>query len=250
MKYYILASGSKGNSTVVVSHGRAILIDMGLSLSEFRKRLAKTPISEEEIEAVFYTHSHGDHLRPLKFFDDSKIFATQGTINRDTINHLDFYATYQVAGFSIMVLPTSHDARDSAGFVVDDGEKRLVYMTDTGYISEHNQTLMKDANFYILESNHNVRMLLKTNRPYDLIQRILGDEGHLSNEDSAMYASELLGLHTEEIVLAHLSEEANTPDEALGAYEKILRRQRIDVTNLRIQAASQWDVTVGGDDEN
>lgn len=91
-----------------------------------------------------------------------------------------------------MVLPTSHDARDSAGFVVDDGEKRLVYMTDTGYISEHNQTLMKDANFYILESNHNVRMLLKTNRPYDLIQRILGDEGHLSNEDSAMYASELL----------------------------------------------------------
>lgn len=250
MKYYILASGSKGNSTVLFSHGHAILIDMGLTLSEFRKRLADTPIKEEQIEAIFYTHRHSDHLRPLKTFPAQILYATAETLADPGVNELLPYASYQVEGFKITVLPTSHDARGSVGFVFDDGQRRLVYMTDTGYISERNMEYMRNADFYILESNHNIRMLLKTNRPYDLIQRILGDEGHLSNEDSAMYAAEMVGPKTKEIILAHLSEEANTPDTALAAYAKIFHKQHIDDGKIKLIPAAQWQVTCGGDDEN
>ena len=90
-----------------------------------------------------------------------------------------------------MVLPTSHDAKDSVGFIFDDGEESLAFMTDTGYISDKNISLMKNKTYYIIEANHNERMLLKTNRPYVLIQRILSDTGHLSNEASAHYVAEM-----------------------------------------------------------
>jgi phosphoribosyl 1,2-cyclic phosphodiesterase len=100
--------------------------------------------------------------------------------------------------------------------VIENGNQKLVYMTDTGYISQANMAYMKNADYYVIESNHNVRMLLQTDRTFTLIQRILGDTGHLSNEDSAMYLTELVGDKTKEIFLAHLSEEANAPRSPKG----------------------------------
>jgi phosphoribosyl 1,2-cyclic phosphodiesterase len=108
---------------------------------------------------------------------------------------------------------------------------------------------MKNADYYIIESNHNVRMLLQTDRTFALIQRILGDTGHLSNEDAAMYLTQLLGPNTKEIILAHLSEEANTPEVALNAHVNIYRRKYIDIDKIRIEPAKQYGVTIGGSDK-
>ena len=105
---------------------------------------------------------------------------------------------------------------------------------------------MKNATYYIIESNHNIKKLLQTNRPADLKHRILSDVGHLSNEDSALYMSEVIGEETKEIILAHLSEEANDPELAINTYERIFRKKLINLKNVRLHYAKQWSMTKGG----
>ena len=247
MKYYILASGSKGNATILECKKGRILVDFGIALKDFKAKTAPFNLSLDSIDAIFYTHSHSDHfLRDYKSIAKNKIYCTPETFFHEDVNIIEPYKEYEVAGFKIFVLPTSHDAQGSVGFVFDDGEESLVYMTDTGYISDRNIEYMKDKNYYIIESNHNERMLLQTKRPYELIQRILGDKGNLSNEASAHYVSEMVGPKTREIILAHLSEEANTPDVALAAFHKILLRKNIDTSTLSIIAAKQYEAIHGG----
>ncbi|MGE4341610.1 MAG: MBL fold metallo-hydrolase [Bacilli bacterium] len=247
MRYYILASGSKGNATVLECKQGRILIDLGLPLGDFSRRLSEFNLTIDDIDAVFYTHSHTDHfIRAYKRIDKHKIYATKETFNHPDINFIEPYESYQVAGFTIFVLPISHDAENPVGFVIDDGKQSLVYMTDTGYISDQNIGYMKNKTYYIIEANHNERMLLQTSRPYVLIQRILGDKGHLSNEASAHYVAEMVGENTKEIVLAHLSEEANTPEVALAAFHKILPRKDVDISRIQIKAAKQYLPVSGG----
>ncbi len=250
LTYYVLASGSSGNATIVTNGKTTILIDLGLTLTLFRERLSETPILEENIDAILYTHSHGDHYKPFKSLPEEKIYATEGTLVLSNGNNLSFDKIYEIGEFKIQLLPTSHDAKESCGYLISDQDESLVLLTDTGYISEDNLTLMKNATYYIIESNHDVKKLLKTDRPYDLIVRILGDEGHLSNEDSAMYMSEVLGPDSKEITLAHLSEEANTPELALAAYLKVFKQKRINLDQYKIQCASQHYVVKGGHDAN
>lgn len=247
MRYHILASGSKGNATIIECKSGRLLIDFGIALKEFSKKSEPLNIRLDDIDAILYTHNHTDHLlRDFKSIPRTKIYATKETFYEEGVNTIEPYKEYEIAGVKVFVLPTSHDAPNPVGFVLDDGEETLVYMTDTGYISDRNLTYMKDKNYYIIEANHNERMLLQTKRPYDLIQRILGDKGHLSNEASAHYVSEMVGPQTKDIVLAHLSEEANTPEVALQAFHKILLRKNIDTSKLNIFPAKQYELVSGG----
>ncbi len=247
MEFYVLASGSKGNATLVASHQHVILIDMGLTQKRFLEQLSKTPYRLEDISAVLITHDHSDHTAGLRFLKDIPMFAGEGTYDMDESGYLEPYHHYDIAGFRVFTLPTSHDAENPLGFVIEDDVEKLVYMTDTGYVSENNLKHMQNADYYIFESNHNVRMLLATNRPYELKQRILGDEGHLSNEDSAYYLTQCIGDKTKEIVLAHLSQEANTEEKALEAYLRVFRKEKINPDRFQIRAASQYEILIGGD---
>ena len=107
---------------------------------------------------------------------------------------------------------------------------------------------MKNLDYYIIESNHDVEMLMKTNRPYFLKQRIQGDVGHLDNVYSARLMVELIGDRTKEIVLAHLSEEANSEQVALTTYMKIFNEYNLGFNNIKV--ASQVNVISGGDYED
>jgi phosphoribosyl 1,2-cyclic phosphodiesterase len=193
-----------------------------------------------------FTHDHGDHAGGVRFIDVEKRYATRGTVALEPDHELVHYEPRQFGAFTITPLPTSHDALDGVGFVIENGGQKLVYMTDTGYISQANMAYMKNADYYIIESNHNVRMLLQTDRAFTLIQRILGDTGHLSNEDSAMYLTELVGEKTKEIFLAHLSEEANAPEVALKAHLTIYQRKYLDIDKIRVVPAPQYGVVSGG----
>lgn len=253
MKFYILASGSKGNCTLLTHRGQYLLIDMGLALNDFYTRLEQTKIPLENIQAIFYTHSHTDHLRDFKSIPKDVCFGSKETLmslEAREENILEAYQTYELYGFKITPLELSHDRPGTFGYIFAADDEKLVYITDTGFINTKNLNLIKNATYYIIESNHNVRMLLKTDRPFELIQRILSDYGHLSNEDSAMYMSEVVGPNTKQIILAHLSEEANTPELALDAYHRIFLRQRVDISKYQVFPAQQWKMTVGGQDED
>lgn len=241
MKYFVLASGSKGNATVIKGPQTTLLIDLGLSLREYRNRLSLFSLKEEDVFAVLYTHKHGDHLTPqYSKVANGNIYAPAKTMPAEA-NYYEVkpYVSFMINEFKVTPLATSHDAPHSVGYVFETEDYKVVYMTDTGYISTRNLEYMTNANLYIIEANHNTTMLLQSNRPFDLIQRILSDTGHLANEATAHYLAEIVGPKTEAIVLAHLSEEANTPELALKAVDNVFRKFAIDQTGMNIVTAQQ-----------
>lgn len=252
MKYFILASGSKANATIIQGPKTSILIDLGLSLKEYRNRLEVFNLQEEDVFAVLYTHKHSDHLTPqFPRVANGNVFAPRNTLPLGSVyNEVRPYVSFTINEFTITPLPTSHDAPDSVGYILETEEYKAVYMTDTGYISTRNLEMMKNADLYILEANHSPKMLLQTNRPFDLIQRILSDTGHLSNEASAHYLTELIGPRTKAVILAHLSEEANTPEVALSTMDKVFRKFGIDQSKFVLKAALQHTPIFGDIHEN
>ena len=248
MKFYFLASGSKGNATLVVSGSTKILIDFGMTKKRMNELLSKTPFTLDQIDACFFTHEHADHGAGKDFIPLEKRYGSSKAFDVLPEHALHHGDVLTLGNFTITVFPLSHDAKDPLGFILDDGKESLVYITDTGYISQNNIALCTNKTYYLLESNHNVRMLLQTNRSQDLKVRILGDSGHLSNEDSAYYFSKMKGPNTKAVYLAHISEEANTPQLALETFQKVLQKLHISTTNLLIQPTPQWDVLEGGSD--
>ena len=109
--------------------------------------------------------------------------------------------------------------------------------------------MIGDADYYIIESNHDIKMQLDTNRPQYLKKRIMGDEGHLSNYDSANYICDVIGRNTKQIILAHLSEDANTPEVALEEYSTVFDARDFDINNYDVRCASQHDTVIGGNVE-
>lgn len=244
MEFHVLASGSKGNATFVYEDGCGILIDCGITRKQLLYKLEQLGFNDSDITYVFLTHDHYDHNKNIHIFDTDKIFSAKKNIeNLDEYHTLIPYTHRQFGVFDVLTLKTSHDASDPIGFVISTDEQ-LLYMTDTGYVSQKNRQYMKNLDYYIIESNHDIEMLMATKRPMFLKNRILNDVGHLNNEYSAQLMSEMIGENTKEIILAHLSQEANTKEKAIETYKQVFKEHNIQIDQIKV--ASQVDVISGG----
>lgn len=250
MRFNIISSGSKGNATIVRYKNTVILIDMGITLMRLNEGLTEFNLELKDIDAAIFTHNHSDHINGLKFLSPNIQFALEGTLPSSLSNVVDLWTPFVVGEIKITPVRTNHDAKNPCGYILETDKDKLVYITDTGYVPSETISICKNPTYLILESNHDIKMLLKTNRPFELKNRILSEHGHLCNEDSAIAAVEMIGNNTKELVLAHLSEEANTPEVALKAYDKIFRHFNVDKTNLIIKCAHQHHSTFGGNYEN
>lgn len=245
MHFNIIASGSKGNATLIIYKQTVILIDMGIPFVRLEEGLAECDLSFDDLDGAIFTHNHSDHINGVKFLSPKIMYGLKGTLS-SLANVIELFVPFKIGDLEITPIKTSHDATNPCGFFIKGGDETLVYITDTGYFCEENLPLIKNPTYLILESNHDIQMELKTHRPYVLIQRILSDQGHLCNEDSAIAACEIIGDKTKEIVLAHLSEEANTPEVALEAYRKIFKHFNIDINNYKVRCAKQYESLMGG----
>lgn len=250
MYFNIIASGSKGNATLIVDKDSLILVDMGISLARLNEGLEEINKTFEDIDGVIFTHDHSDHISGAKFFPQNKMHALKGTLPGTNTNVVEINKQFKIKDFLITPFRTSHDATNPCGFLITSDEEKLVYITDTGYVLQETLPLIKNPNYLILESNHDIKMLLKTDRPMELKQRILSEYGHLCNEDSALAAASIIGPDTREVILAHLSEEANTSAQAIKAYKQIFDYLRIDTSKLRIATAKQHISLKGGRHED
>ena len=246
MKIIIVESGSKGNATLIYDEGRLLLIDMGITLTSLKEGLTTIDKKPLDIDALLLTHAHTDHTKGVQYLDPLPIYCTEGTYSGNNVNIIKPYEKFLVEHFVITPISASHDSPNTVGFVIKNKKEKLVYLTDTGMIPDKTLSKMKNADYYIIESNHNIKKLHQTNRPAYLKLRILSDEGHLSNEASAIYMSELVGDKTKEIILAHLSEEANDPELALKAYKKVFQKCHIDLSKINLHCASQRHIVEGG----
>ena len=250
MFYNIIASGSKGNATIVTYKNTVLLIDMGITLERLTEGMEEIGLTPNDIDGAIFTHDHADHYKGLKFISPRKQYALEGTLPTSLSNIVNVNEPFHIKDMEIIPFRTSHDAKNPCGYKIIAGDEVMVYMTDTGVFLEENIPLIKDPTYLVIESNHDVKMLLQTNRPFDLKTRIMSDHGHLCNEDSAFAACQIIGPNTKEIVLAHLSEEANTPELALEAYKKIFTHFHINMNQFELKCAHQWHSTLGGHHED
>ncbi len=246
ISFVVVGSGSKGNATLLFDEETLIQIDMGLPMRRITAALESIKKNKSDLQGILITHEHTDHIKNLFMYKGKvPIYASKGTI--DYFDHeVVPFDSFEIGTLSVIPFMTSHDAANPVGYVVISGKTKLVYLTDSGYVPEESLDYLKDADYYIMESNHDLKMLMKSNRPAVLKRRIKGDEGHLSNVDSAIYLSELVGPKTKEIYLAHLSEECNLPELALEAYRKTFKKKEVPY-DIDIICLKQNEAVRGGD---
>lgn len=243
MKVKILASGSKGNSTLIRTDKINILIDMGINYQYLCSELEKINMIPKEIDAILITHTHSDHIKGLASLvkkTNLKVYILPEMqpeiINKVPTTNIYYYEEpMYLEDLKINFIRISHDV-EGVGFIIEDKTSSLVYITDTGYINEKYFPMMEDKNLYILESNHDEEMVMEGPYPYILKQRVLSDHGHLSNNTAAEYLSKIVGKDTRRIILAHISENNNTEELALETTKNYLKGHNID-----IEVAKQYE---------
>lgn len=243
MKFCVLSSGSKGNCTYVEMGNKKFLIDAGTNFLYISEKLQEIGVDYKDINAIFITHIHEDHISGLKRFikmANPVIYLSKKIIENMPfeINNFEILEKdLKIDDIYIDSIKLSHDTPECKGYIFTYLDKQLVYITDTGYINVKYHSKLSNKTAYIIESNHDVDMLMNSNRYRPLKLRILGDEGHISNKDCAYYLSKFVGDKTKLIVLAHLSEEANTPTLALETVQKEIKNTKIFIAkqNQRIE---------------
>ncbi|RYL90861.1 MBL fold metallo-hydrolase [Sporolactobacillus sp. THM7-4] len=237
MTFYcsILASGSTGNSLYLETEDQRLLIDCGLSGKKMIDLLGRINRRPEDIDAILVTHEHSDHVKGLGVF--ARRFHTPVYANEKTwqamspsigeipleqkfifqANTIKSFCSLDIESFSV-----SHDAADPMFFVFHQQDKKLTLLTDLGYVSEHIKGIIGDSDIYVMESNHDTEMLMMGRYPWNVKRRIIGDTGHISNDESGVALRDVLGNRTKKIYLAHLSKDNNMKELArMSVAEKL-----------------------------
>ena len=217
---HVLASGSKGNASLVEGPDGFVLVDCGISNRELERRAAELGLDLGRVRAVLLTHEHGDHTRGLPVFAkhfDGPLYATAGTVGaRKDLTGLafsivDHSCELDLAGMRVRAFPTSHDVADPMCFRFETDDDALGYCTDTGMLTPEAFNLLFGVRILALESNHDPRMLASGPYPAYLKARVGGEKGHLSNDQAAETLRDLVDEDTETVVAMHLSQENNRP---------------------------------------
>ncbi|ATF27229.1 MBL fold metallo-hydrolase [Brochothrix thermosphacta] len=242
LRYSFLTSGSSGNATLIESDNQLLLIDCGHSGKKMEELCQSVGRSLADIDAILISHEHSDHIKGLgvlarkyqiPIYANEKTWRAMpksvGEIATDLKFTFDTNTVQTFGSIDVESFGVSHDAADPMFYAFHQGHHKIVTMTDTGYVSERMKGVIRNADVYLFESNHDIQMLRAGRYPWSTKQRILGDEGHLSNEDAGMAMSQVLGDKTKRIYLGHLSQDNNMKDIARMAVEQTLTQQGISV---------------------
>lgn len=246
MRLCPIASGSSGNSVYVGSDNTHILVDTGVSKKRIEEGLKSLEVSGNDIDGIFITHEHSDHIQGLGVFsrkynvpiygsaktlEEIQRCKSLGYISPCLFNEIRADEDICIGDIRVNPIKISHDAADPYAYTFTDGNKRMAVATDMGTYSDYIVDRLKGMDALLLEANHDVRMLQVGPYPYPLKQRILSESGHLSNENAGRLLCEILHDNLQSIYLGHLSHENNLP--AL-AYETV--RMEIEMNDCPYRA--------------
>lgn len=231
----ILASGSTGNSVYIETNQIKLLVDAGLSGKKIENLLESIGREAKNLDAILVSHEHSDHIKGvgvlarrynLPIYANAKTWKAMenklGKLKTEQKFIFEKEKVTTLADLDISSFGVSHDAVDPQFYSFHKNDKSFVILTDTGYVSDRMRGMLKNADCYLFESNHDVDLLRYGSYPWHLKQRILSNKGHLSNEDGALALAEMVGDNTERIYLGHLSQENNVKDIARMTAHDIL----------------------------
>ena len=260
MRLCSIASGSSGNCIYVGSEATHLLVDVGISGKRAECGLNSLDVSARDLDGILITHEHVDHIAGLGVMARKykiPIYATAGTIeaikNTNSVGKIEeeLFVEIQadkklmIKDISVNPMHISHDAAEPVAYRFGYGSQRAAVCTDLGIYNDYTVECLRGMDALLIEANHDVNMLQVGPYPYYLKQRILGERGHLSNENSGKLLSRILHDHLNTIILGHLSKENNLPE---LAYEAV----RMEITmgdnpykadDFQIQVARRSEVS-------
>ena len=236
MRFSVLASGSTGNAVYVENDEHSFLIDAGLSGKKMEQLFANIDRDMKNLSGILVTHEHSDHIKGLgviarkyniPVYANAKTWTAMdglvGTIPTDLCFDFDMETVKTFGSLDIQSFAVSHDAADPMFYTFHDNGRKLVVITDTGYVSDRMKGYIAAADAYVFESNHDVSMLQMGKYPWNIKRRILSDVGHVSNEDAAVAMADVVAEKQTQIYLAHLSKDNNMKDLARMSVEQTLQ---------------------------
>lgn len=225
MRFSVLASGSTGNAIYIENDQHAFLVDVGLSARKMEKQFSMIGRDIKKLTGIFITHEHSDHIKGLgavarkygvPIYANRKTWEAMngnvGEIPTDQRFQFDMETVKSFGSMDVQSFAVSHDAVDPMFYIFHENGRKLVLITDTGYVSDRMKGLIKGADSFVFESNHDVSMLQMGRYPWSVKRRILSDVGHVSNEDAAVAMSEVVEQKETRIYLSHLSKDNNMKD--------------------------------------
>ena len=245
----ILGSGSSGNCTYLETEETRILIDAGFSVRQIRQRLAGIGRAPESLHGILITHEHSDHIQGLAGLADKlhiPLYCNRATHEAIEYQHDAQFecrlfttgGSFEVGDITVDTFSIPHDAQDPVGFLLHTHAGNIGFATDLGHVTKLVIERVRSANALVLESNHDVKMLQDSvRRPWSLKQRILGRHGHLSNEDAADAAEQIVSASLRHLYLGHLSRECNRPE--LAHRVMSTRLQKISAHHVTAELTSQ-----------
>lgn len=239
-----IGSSSSGNSYLITDGRTRVILDVGLSGKKIKEALAGFGVSPLQIEGIFVTHEHTDHVKSVRVMSkacaDARIFASRGTVQGceafedvdiSRIEYLSAQDESIVGSITAKAFTLSHDAAEPIGYSFRSGGAQLTIVTDTGVVTDEIFEEIKAADILVLEANHEVSILEVGPYPYYVKRRILSDVGHLSNvtagETLLRMMDERRSDMMPQVMLAHLSVHNNTPDNARQTVTGILRENEL-----------------------
>lgn len=234
MRYCILASGSKGNSTFIETQYARILVDVGLSAKKIEDRLKLMGVEPDTIDSIVLTHAHNDHVRGVGQFAHKHkipIYAHPETLDHITPRLKEgqkiepWQSAFYIKDAFFTPFELSHDCYPTFGYIVQENSRALAICTDLGVATERVKEKLRVVNNLIIESNHDAAMLMNGGYPWHLKERIASRVGHLSNIEAGELIRDIFNGTMDRVILAHLSEDNNTPQIALDTVLEIVGGQ-------------------------
>lgn len=250
MRFCPLYSGSSGNVSFVEGGGVKLLVDAGLPGRKIELALRERGIEPGEINGLLVTHDHSDHIAGVGVFARRygvPVYANEGTwdamlpfIGKVPPRAMRVFETgrdFYIGGMNVYPFPTPHDAAEPVGYSFTDEAAKATVMTDIGCFNDDLLAAAAGSSLLMIESNHDVDMLKAGSYPYPLKRRILGPEGHLSNEGCAEALIRLYGTGVHHAVLAHLSRDNNIEALAMETVRQALREADIPDADFTLTLA-------------
>lgn len=243
LKFISFGSGSSGNCYYLYTDTDSILIDVGVGIRILKKHFHNYGLRFEDVHHVLITHDHADHVKSvgslstdyhLPVYTTRKVhqgiernYCVRKKIEPNHAHVIEKNVTFTLGEFTITPFGVPHDSTDNVGYFVECGGVNFCLITDVGHITEEMHDFIGRANYLVLEANHSVEMLQQGHYPQYLKERILGDNGHLSNDDCGEALANYATPELHHVWLCHLSEENNHPELARKTVEQILRSKGI-----------------------
>ncbi|MCH5232906.1 MAG: MBL fold metallo-hydrolase [Muribaculaceae bacterium] len=230
--YYIsFGSGSSGNSCYLGTEKGGVIIDAGIRADEIEKHIRANGLDMSKVQAVLLTHDHSDHIRYaynlVRNNKHIRIYCTNRVLNGILRNHdvskriKDYHQPifkeipFKIGDFEITAFEVPHDGSDNMGFSFAFARRHFVLATDMGEIRDRARYYISEADYLVIESNYDRKMLLNGRYPRFLKERIMTSHGHMDNEATARFIKEIVTPKLKNIFLCHLSKDNNTPEIAL-----------------------------------